>query len=462
MRQISDMSLEGTKMFNAWEGVIPSGAKIIHNSNHKSRIIRKLHCIIDSQIHHIGFRILKGSKFRIPENPNCREVKPPDQIRLQLTLTQSIWRSIEAISERKATIQSSLSYSDKGQDITRFVSIPNSGRAFHCAMTLYDKQIVLQESLYAGFTPKEVGFPQIINTKRNAVYVLLKFISVRFISKIEVLINRIHKKRINWSIGLSPVSDFPPPNQSEIRIEDYEKFAADPFLCTVDSKTYVFFETLRNGKGVIECAEINSSGFGEIATALVENFHLSYPYILKLDGNIFMIPETSEKEEIRLYKNAAFPAEWIFAKTLISDVLAADSILVQNENGWHLIANLSSGLVKDFGSELWHFSAQDLYQEEWTPNPNNPISMDANVSRNAGSYKIDSNLFRCNQIPGFSQYGFGVQINQISQLDNTGYRELPVEKYLGGYHENDTGCHHLSFSNGVVAYDFSYESKNSI
>jgi hypothetical protein len=447
-------------MFNAWEAAIPSGAKIIHKSGHKFRILQMLHCIIDSQIHRIGFRIIKKSRFRIPLNPNRPEEKPPIQIRLELTLTQSIWRSIEAISEKRATIQSSLSYFDKGQELTRFVSIPNSGRAFQCAMTLYDKQIVLQESLYAGFAPKEAILPQINTTKRNRIYILLKFISVRIISKIEVILNQIQRKKTNWSIGFLPLPDFPPPNQNEIKIENYDTFAADPFLCTVNSKTFVFFETLKNGKGVIECAEVNSRGIGEIATALVENFHLSYPFILKHDGNIFMIPETSEKEEIRLYKSTAFPTKWIFDKTLISDVLAADSILVQNENGWHLLTNLSSGMVKEFGSELWHFSARDLFQEEWTPNLHNPISMDANVSRNAGCYKIGPNLFRCNQVPGFSQYGFGVEINQTLQLDNSGYRESSVEKHLGGYHANDSGCHHLSFSNGIIAYDFSYESKN--
>ena len=458
MRQISDTLLEGSIMFNAWEGVIPSGTKIIHCSNHKNRISQKIHSIIDSQIHRIGFTILKESKFRIPPNPNRLDVYPPIQIRLELTLTQSIWRSIEAISEKNATIQSSVSYFDKGQKVTRHLSIPNSGRAFQCAIKLYDKQVVLQESLYAGFSPKEQNPPQIFNVKRNTTFILLKFFSVRTISKIQALISRLRKRSVNWSIGFSSITDFPPPEHNEIRVANYGKFAADPFLCTVNSKMFVFFETLKNGKGEIECAEVTSQGMGEISTALVENFHLSYPFILKFDGNIFMIPESSEKEEVRLYKSKAFPTEWTFEKTLMQDVLAADSILVQNHDGWHILTNLSSGMVKEFGSELWHFTARDLYQEEWMPNLHNPISMDANVSRNAGSYKIGSNLFRCNQVPGFSQYGYGVEINQILQLDETGYSEYSVEKYLGGYHVKDTGCHHLSFSDGIVAYDFSYES----
>lgn len=458
MQLISDMSLENSKMFNAWERAIPSGERIIHNSSHKNRILETIHCIIDSQIHRIGFRIIKDSKFRIPRHPNHQTVKPPKQIQIELTLTQSIWRSIEAISEKRATIESSLSYFDEAEIITRIVSIPNSGRAFQSAMTLYDKQVVLQESLYAGYTPPAGDPSQFVNKKRNPTFVLLKFIIVRMVSKLQVIINRLQKKRVNWTIGICPLADFPPPNLTELRMGDLDRFAADPFLCTVNSETYIFYETIENGKGVIDCAKVTSKGIEELTTILKEPFHLSYPYILKHQNNIYMLPETSEKREIRLYRSTTFPTEWTFDRTLISDVLAADSILLRNENEWHLITNLSSGLVKDFGSELWHFSAQNLNQGEWKPNLHNPISMDARVSRNAGSYKLGSNFFRCNQVPGFSQYGFGVEINIIEKISNSGYEEIKVEKHLSGYHPKDIGCHHLSHSDGMMAYDFSYES----
>lgn len=458
MQQILDMLLERLRMFNAWEGLIPSGEKIIHASSSKFRILQYIHAIIDSQFHRIGFRILKRSKFRIPQNPNLPRANPPKQIRLELTLTQCIWRSIVAISEKKGTIQTSLSYFDKEQETICIISIPNSGRAFQSAITLYDKQVVLQESLHSGYIPPRGNLSQIFYKKRNSIYVFIKFVSVRTDSKLKVLINRLRKKQINWSIGISPIGHFPPDIQNELRIGSGSNFAADPFLCKVNSDTYVFFETIKNGKGIIEYAEVNSQGIGDVSTALVESFHLSFPYIVRHENDIYMLPETSEREEIRLYKCTSFPTEWSFSRTLIPDVLAADSILVQSENEWHLITNLSTGLVKNFGSELWHFSARDFHQDEWYPNKNNPISMDGEVSRNAGSYKVGNNLFRCNQVPGFSQYGFGVQINQILQLSNSSYREIPVEKYLGGYHPKDNGCHHFTISDGMVAYDFSYES----
>ena len=44
------------------------------------------------------------------------------------------------------------------------------------------------------------------------------------------------------------------------------------------------------------------SHWSDPVVVLEENFHLSYPYVFEESGNVYMIPETSDVGDIRLYK----------------------------------------------------------------------------------------------------------------------------------------------------------------
>ena len=55
----------------------------------------------------------------------------------------------------------------------------------------------------------------------------------------------------------------------------------------------------------------------KIGIALIEEFHLSYPYLFEFKDDLYMCPETGEKGEIRLYKCIDFPLKWVFHKTTL-------------------------------------------------------------------------------------------------------------------------------------------------
>ena len=50
-----------------------------------------------------------------------------------------------------------------------------------------------------------------------------------------------------------------------------------------------------------------------------EDFHLSFPYIFEHKKNIYMIPESAQNQDIRLYKCTNFPYSWQLEKVLIKD-----------------------------------------------------------------------------------------------------------------------------------------------
>lgn len=64
-----------------------------------------------------------------------------------------------------------------------------------------------------------------------------------------------------------------------------------------------------NGRGVLGCLCL-SDGDTCFKEVLNENFHLSYPNVFEYDGSIYMLPETFESNQLRLYKCVSFPYKW--------------------------------------------------------------------------------------------------------------------------------------------------------
>ena len=87
--------------------------------------------------------------------------------------------------------------------------------------------------------------------------------------------------------------------------------------------------------------EINGSTYNRIGICLEENFHLSYPYIFKFENNIYMLPETAQVNEIRLYKCIDFPMKWKFFKTIKKDIFAVDNMIFFKNNYWWLFTNIA-------------------------------------------------------------------------------------------------------------------------
>ena len=88
---------------------------------------------------------------------------------------------------------------------------------------------------------------------------------------------------------------------------------ADPFVFEHGGRHYIFFEQLRrkSDKGVISYVELDHAGrCSAPQLALEREYHLSYPYLFVLDGEVFMVPETSARRTVELYRAQPFPSRW--------------------------------------------------------------------------------------------------------------------------------------------------------
>lgn len=108
---------------------------------------------------------------------------------------------------------------------------------------------------------------------------------------------------------------------------------ADPFLFTYEGNTWLFYERqdLTDMKGTLWCRNLDDA-HGKPVCVLEEPFHLSYPQVFAYGSEIYMLPETRNAGEIRLYRCVRFPDRWEKADTLF-ELAAVDTTILPGGDG---------------------------------------------------------------------------------------------------------------------------------
>ncbi|KAM6584319.1 hypothetical protein CsatB_011321 [Cannabis sativa] len=207
-------------------------------------------------------------------------------------------------------------------------------------------------------------------------------------------------------------------------------FVADPFLYIQDDTFYLFFETKNSitMQGDIGVAKSTDGGatWQQMGIALDEEWHLSYPYVFEELGEIYMVPESSEKGELRLYRALKFPLQWKLEKVILKKPLV-DSFIIKHDEMYWLFGSDHSGFgtTKNGELEIWYSSS---LLGPWKPHRKNPIyNSDASYgARNGGRpFLYDGNLYRVGQDCG-ETYGRRVRVFRVDVLTKDDYKEVEV------------------------------------
>ncbi|MEE6179255.1 glucosamine inositolphosphorylceramide transferase family protein [Mycobacterium sp. 050134] len=233
------------------------------------------------------------------------------------------------------------------------------------------------------------------------------------------------------------------------------RFLADPFVFRHEKLDACFVEDydFRTKKGKISVIRVDPKGYELLGTALEEPFHLSYPFVFTVDGELYMCPETAEIKEIRLYKCVDFPLRWSFHKTLVSDVSAADTTIFFSRGRWWLLTNIDSADMGDHNSELHVFCADAFDSEAWIPHANNPVVFDSGRARNGGFFRDGDTLLRVFQTQGYDLYGESMGIAEITGLGPDTYSEEVVTRIAPRFAPKIVGTHSFSYHDGLLAID---------
>jgi hypothetical protein len=122
---------------------------------------------------------------------------------------------------------------------------------------------------------------------------------------------------------------------------------ADPFFLSDEDRVYLYFEAVvgPSGKGEIHLAVLDRSGVEYVGPAVVEDVHMSYPYVFRDEANArcCMIPETSEAGDVRVYVSDDPAGPWTLERVLIEGRPFVDTVAFTRAGGWYLVTESSGG-----------------------------------------------------------------------------------------------------------------------
>jgi len=272
------------------------------------------------------------------------------------------------------------------------------------------------------------------------------------------ILNRVINKKDSWNVGINFSSwkdfDF---IKSIVLKNPHGHYLADPFILKEGAETYCFVEDFdrSKGKGSIAAYKISSGDPINLGIVLEEAFHLSFPYIFRHESKIYMLPESADNMDIRIYESVEFPIKWKL-KTIIKDnVSAADSMIFSRNGIWWLFSNINPIGGRDCCSELSIFYTDNPINGKWMPHDKNPVIFDPSSARNGGMVLDHDSLCRVGQIQTFGTYGGGgVSINQIVELTTSSYKEQSILRLYPEFQQGIKGAHHLHSDGDITAFDF--------
>lgn len=235
-----------------------------------------------------------------------------------------------------------------------------------------------------------------------------------------------------------------------------DRFWADPHVLKKENKYYIFIEEFiyKKNIGHISVLEIDEKGkYSEPVSVLEKNYHLSYPFIMEHEGQIFMIPETASNKTVELYRCIEFPYKWEFEKNLLSNIEAFDTTIHYQDNKWWLFTNVRENKGASSCDELFLFYSDELLSSNWIPHPKNPIVSDVKKSRPAGRiFNYNEKFYRPSQNCS-KHYGYGMKISHISKLDENNYEEITIDSIYPNWDKNLTSVHSLSWEGKLTVID---------
>jgi hypothetical protein len=234
------------------------------------------------------------------------------------------------------------------------------------------------------------------------------------------------------------------------------EFWADPFLMEKNGETFVFFENYvyGTGRGKISVGVYRDKKLHVLGDALNLPYHLSFPFVFEHEGDMYMMPETSEAKRVEIWKAVEFPLKWKRHSTALEGQSVADPVLFHDENRWWLFANISNTTFEDHCNELHVFEVDGPALKHVTPHPLNPVVIGADTARNAGRIvRQDGKLLRLSQNNSHGIYGYGLNVMEITQLDAGQYQERRVLTVEPTFKPGLIGCHHMDQCGGVFVVD---------
>jgi hypothetical protein len=232
--------------------------------------------------------------------------------------------------------------------------------------------------------------------------------------------------RVVWNSGFVDVADLDPAKSrtaSKVRWLRVRRksIAADPFVVRWQNQLILLTENIdrADNRGFIEAWSVQNGETMPLGKVIDEPVHLSYPYTIEWQGNIYCVPEQAKAHAIVLYRAIDFPTSWERVGEMLSEVEAIDPTLFRYGSFWWLAYTDAS--IDRYGRLMLWYSSEFL--GPWMPHALNPVKIDPRSSRGAGRpFSYGDHLVRPAQDCS-GEYGARVVFNLITKLTPEEFHE---------------------------------------
>ena len=224
-------------------------------------------------------------------------------------------------------------------------------------------------------------------------------------------------------------------------------FIADPFI--LPSGDLIFEAAQKNS----ELGQLMTLSDGRLtlvdASLIGKHKHLSFPFVTQADGKCFIMPEMAQSGAqllCELHNNAITKTHEMIG---LENERLIDPVLLNRNESWWLFA----GKLGNEFDHLFAWSSSNLFGP-YKPHAMNPVVVDPSRARNAGGFvSFGTDLYRLGQ-NNCREYGDGVTICRVLQLDGDNYTEQPISRLT----INKSHGPHTFSTNGQKAYVDYYKS----
>lgn len=233
------------------------------------------------------------------------------------------------------------------------------------------------------------------------------------------------------------------------------RFIADPFAVRRDNALTVFVEALdyRNKRGEIHYYRYNDAyQLLDQGVALATPHHLSYPFLIEDNDEIYMLPEQYQSGKLTLYRAVEFPHRWEEVATLMN-IPVIDASVIHLAGKWWMFYTLPGDNKRQL-REL-HVAYADTLMGPWQQHPANPVRTGFESSRPGGSPFVHAGGLYLPTQDCRKAYGDAITLLRIDTLSETAFAATPVTHLLpdGIHWAYADGLHTLSACGDVTLID---------
>ena len=230
-----------------------------------------------------------------------------------------------------------------------------------------------------------------------------------------------------------------------------QSFLADPFLVRLPEGWLLLaegfdFETSRGR--IVQEFSANGEFTGNVEDAIVEPCHMSYPFPMEYEGELYCIPETHQLGGVFAWRWESASRKWVERREVLGGRGLIDSTLLEHEGRWWLFA---TDIADGVDSKLQLFYADSPWGP-WQEHRRNPVKVDIRSSRPGGMpFRAGGHLYRPAQ-DSSKRYGWRLMLNLVTRLTPDAFEEETV-RVMDSDRLGRSGVHTLSGAGELTVID---------